>query len=93
MLYWEFVDFLLIIFMFYYIDFVVLVLYYFKYVINLLILFLMSGDFRSGIEIIFGCCKKREWSESDIELIKFVIRCLEDILLFERGVNILEIIV
>ena len=58
MLYREFADPSLITPTFYYIDLVALALYYLKHVINPLILFSMSGDFRSGIEIILGCCKK-----------------------------------
>lgn len=90
MLYREFADPSLITPAFYYIDLVALALYYLKHVINPLILFSMSGDFRSGIEIILGCCKKRERSESDTESTKLVTRRLEDTPPLERGVNILE---
>lgn len=90
MLYREFADPSLITPTFYYIDLVALALYYLKHVINPLILFSMSGDFRSGIEIILGCCKKRERSESDTESTKLVTRRLEDTPPLERGVNILE---
>ena len=90
MLYREFADPSLITPTFHYIDLVALALYYLKHVINPLILFSMSGDFRSGIEIILGCCKKRERSESDTESTKLVTRRLEDTPPLERGVNILE---
>lgn len=90
MLYREFADTSLITPTFHYIDLVALALYYLKHVINPLILFSMSGDFRSGIEIILGCCKKRERSESDTESTKLVTRRLEDTPPLERGVNILE---
>lgn len=90
MLYREFADPSLITPTFHYIDLVALALYYLKHVINPLILFSMSGDFRSGIEIILGCCKKRERTESDTESTKLVTRRLEDTPPLERGVNILE---
>lgn len=90
MLYREFADPSLITPTFHYIDLVALALYYLKHVINPLILFSMSGDFRSGIEIILGCCKKRERSESDTESTKLVTRRLEDTPPLDRGVNILE---
>lgn len=90
MLYREFADPSLITPTFHYIDLVALALYYLKHVINPLILFSMSGDFKSGIEIILGCCKKRERSESDTESTKLVTRRLEDTPPLERGVNILE---
>lgn len=59
MLYREFADPALINPTFNYIDLVALALYYLKHVINSIILFTMSADFRSGIVTICAGCKER----------------------------------
>ncbi|XP_022801574.1 prolactin-releasing peptide receptor-like [Stylophora pistillata] len=90
MLYREFADPVLITPAFNYIDLVALALYYLKHVINPLILFTMSEDFRSGMELICGCYNEKKRSKSDTESTKLVTTRLEDTPVLERRVNTLE---